>query len=124
VKVCCSTLTTPVAHDGANRWPEWRCGWAPTKAADGKSSGLARRHTWEGPSCVGACGKAFPNGSRVGTRFVTFEACSGFTRITSRRIAQTPKATLVARPSPAGNPAKPIVSFGIIDNSPGAIFLH
>src|SRR6266436_1327303 len=38
-----------------------------------------------------------PNGRRVGIRIVTFEACSGFTRVTARRIAQPPKATFVAR---------------------------
>src|SRR5262249_16687186 len=29
-----------------------------------------------------------PNGRRVGIRIVTFEACSGFTHVTARRIAQ------------------------------------
>src|SRR5215475_8594177 len=38
-----------------------------------------------------------PNGRRVGIRIVTFEACSGFTRVTARRIAQLPKATFVTR---------------------------
>ena len=48
-----------------------------------------------------------PNGRRVGIRIVTFEACSGFTRVTARQIAQPPKGDLcheapalpVARPS-------------------------
>ena len=31
---------------------------------------------------------AFPNGRRIGIRIVTFEACSGFTPVTARRIAQ------------------------------------
>jgi hypothetical protein len=31
-----------------------------------------------------------PNGRRVGIRIVTFEACSGFTHVTARRIAQPP----------------------------------
>jgi len=52
-----------------------------------------------------------PNGRRVGIRIVTFEACSGFTRITARRIAQPPKATFVTRLQPSGYPAKPLVSF-------------
>ena len=30
-------------------------------------------------------------------RIVTFEACSGFTRVTARRIAQPPKVTFVTR---------------------------
>jgi hypothetical protein len=41
-----------------------------------------------------------PNGRRVGIRIVTFGACSGFTRVTARRIAQPPKATFVARLQP------------------------
>ena len=41
-----------------------------------------------------------PNGRRVGIRIVTFEACSGFTRVTARRIAQPPKATFVTRLRP------------------------
>jgi len=38
-----------------------------------------------------------PNGRRIGIRIVTFEACSGFTRVTARWIAQQPKAAFVAR---------------------------
>ncbi len=34
---------------------------------------------------------------RVGVHHFTFEACSGFTRVTARRIAQSPKATFVTR---------------------------
>src|SRR5271157_3027666 len=34
---------------------------------------------------------------RVGIRIKTFEACSGFTRVTARKIAQLPKATFVTR---------------------------
>ena len=34
---------------------------------------------------------------RVGIRIKTFEACSGFTRIAARKIAQLPKATFVTR---------------------------
>ena len=45
-----------------------------------------------------------PNGRRVGIRIVTFEACSGFTRVTARRIAQPPKATFVARLRPSQLP--------------------
>ena len=41
-----------------------------------------------------------PNGRRVGIRIVTFEACSGFTHVTARRIAQPPKATFVTRLQP------------------------
>jgi hypothetical protein len=45
-----------------------------------------------------------PNGRRVGTRIVTFEACSGFTHVTAHRIAQPPKATFVARLQPSQLP--------------------
>src|SRR5271156_531965 len=45
-----------------------------------------------------------PNGRRVGIRIVTFEACSGFTRVTARRIAQSPKATFVTRLQPCQLP--------------------
>jgi hypothetical protein len=45
-----------------------------------------------------------PNGRRVGIRSVTFEACSGFTHVTARRIAQPPKATFVARLQPGRLP--------------------
>jgi hypothetical protein len=39
-----------------------------------------------------------PKGRRVGIRIDTFEACSGFTRVTAaRRIAQPPKVTFVTR---------------------------
>jgi len=52
-----------------------------------------------------------PNGRRVGIRIVTFEACSGFTRVTARRIAQPPKVAFVTRLQPSGYPAKPLVSY-------------
>src|SRR5208282_2622228 len=38
-----------------------------------------------------------PSLRRVGIRIKTFEACSGFTHVTARRIAQLPKATFVTR---------------------------
>src|SRR6266853_803961 len=41
-----------------------------------------------------------PNGRTVGIRIVTFEACTGFTRVTARQIAQPPKATFVTRLQP------------------------
>ena len=43
---------------------------------------------------------AFPKWRRVGIRIGTFEAFSGFTRVTARRIAQSPKATFVTRLQP------------------------
>jgi hypothetical protein len=47
-----------------------------------------------------------PNGRRVGIRIVTFEACSGFTRVTAHRIAQPPKATFVTRLQPRRSPGR------------------
>src|SRR5216117_1842500 len=47
-----------------------------------------------------------PNGRRVGIRIVTFEVCSGFTRVTARRIAQPPKATFVTRLQPFRLPGR------------------
>ncbi len=66
-----------------------------------------------------------PNGRRVGIRIVTFEACSGFTHVTARRIAQPPYGDL-CHEAPALAVARPSCSSatGSIDNSPGGIFLH
>src|SRR5712672_571494 len=47
-----------------------------------------------------------PNGRRVGIRIVTFEACSGFTHVTARRIAQPPEAAFVARLRPFRLPGR------------------
>jgi hypothetical protein len=51
---------------------------------------------------TGACVDCFPhstrpspNSGRVGIRIVLFEACSGFTRVTARTLAQPPKAAFV-----------------------------
>ena len=38
-----------------------------------------------------------PISGRVGIRIVLFEACSGFTRVTARTLAQPPKAAFVTR---------------------------
>jgi hypothetical protein len=50
-----------------------------------------------------------PMHGRVGIRDFTFEACSGFTRVTARRVAQPPKVAFVtghlrgpAGPAPHG----------------------
>jgi hypothetical protein len=47
-----------------------------------------------------------PRACSVGSRIVTIEACSGFTRVTARRIAQPPKATFVARLRPSQLPSQ------------------
>jgi len=41
---------------------------------------------------------------RYRIRIVTFEACSGFTHVTARRIAQPPKAAFVTRLQPCRLP--------------------
>ena len=41
---------------------------------------------------------------RVGIRIITFEACSGFTHVTARWIAQPPKAAFVTRLRPGRLP--------------------
>src|SRR5215211_6740645 len=43
---------------------------------------------------------------RVGVRDFTFEACSGFTRVTARRIAQPPRAAFVTRLQPGRLPGQ------------------
>ena len=50
--------------------------------------------------------KRLPNGRRVGIRIVTFEACSGFTRVTARRIARLPKVAFVTRLRPFRLPGR------------------
>src|SRR5262249_14714755 len=66
-----------------------------------------------------------PNGRRVGIRIDTFEACSGFTRVTARRIAQPPRGDLCheAPALPVTQPSRSSAS-GPIDNFPGGTLLH
>jgi hypothetical protein len=53
-----------------------------------------------------------PNDRRVGIRLVTFEACSGFTRVAARRIAQQLKAPPLSRGfNLASYPPKLLASF-------------
>ena len=54
-----------------------------------------------------------PDHRRVGIRDFTFEACSGFTRITARWIAQPPKAAFVTGLRSIGYPDKPPASYQI-----------
>jgi len=62
---------------------------------------------------------------RVGVHIFTFEACSGFTHIMARRIAQPPKAAFVTRLRPRRLPDKAARQLpDLTDNSPGGIFLH
>jgi hypothetical protein len=50
---------------------------------------------------------------QVGVHDFTFEACSGFTRVTAWRVAQPPKVAFVTRlqPGPARRRPKPLVSY-------------
>ena len=81
------------------------------EAATSDRMGLPRYpHHLSGVPCplprrieTGACVDCFPAHApspfcrRVGIRTSTFEACSGFTHVTARRIAQPPKAAFVTR---------------------------
>jgi hypothetical protein len=58
-------------------------------------------------------------------RLLTFEACSGFTRVTARWIAQPPKAAFVTRLRPARLPGQVARQLpGPTDNFLGGSFLH
>ena len=62
---------------------------------------------------------------RVGIRIVTFEACSGFTHVTARRIAQPPRGDLCHEaPARAVTCTNRSSATGSIDNSPCGYFLH
>ena len=47
-----------------------------------------------------------PIAGRVGIRDFTFEACSGFTQVTARPVAQPPKAAFVTRLRPSQLPSQ------------------
>ena len=56
---------------------------------------------------------------------VTFEACSGFTHVTARRIAQPPIGDLCHEaPAHAVTRISRSSATGSIDNSPDGFFLH
>src|SRR5215207_5652654 len=62
---------------------------------------------------------------RVGIRDVTFEACSGFTHVTARRIARPPKAAFVTRLRHGQLPGRAARQLPEqTDNSPGGTSLH
>ena len=66
-----------------------------------------------------------PCSRRVGIRIVTFEACSGFTHVTARRIAQPPTGDLCHEaPTHAVTRTSRLSATGSIDNSPGGFLLH
>src|SRR5215469_13438416 len=62
---------------------------------------------------------------RVGVHIFTFEACSGFTRVTARQIARPPEAAFVTRLRPDRSPRQAARQLPeLTDNSPGGTFLH
>jgi hypothetical protein len=68
---------------------------------------------------------AFPVSQGGGIRDITFEAHSGFTCITARRIAQPPRAAFVTRLRPDQSPGRAARQRPEqTDNSLGGIFLH
>src|SRR6516165_8998777 len=95
---CRDVEVATLAHDGS---PSITRTTFPTCRAHypGGSSRCMRRFT-------SPLTRPSPNGRRVGIRIVTFEACSGFTRVTARRIAQPPKATFVTRLQPSQLPGQ------------------
>jgi hypothetical protein len=66
-----------------------------------------------------------PNLGRVGVRILTFEACSGFTRVTARWIAQPPKGGLCRKASaqPVTQPSR-LPATRPTDNYPDGTYLH
>jgi len=56
-----------------------------------------RRIEWVRPSISSPSVLSSSFCGRVGIRIPTFEACSGFSHVTARRIAQPPKAAFVTR---------------------------
>jgi hypothetical protein len=67
---------------------------------------LPRRIEWVRVSIASPLIQPSPNGRRVGIGIVTFEACSGFTHVTARRIAQPPKTAFVTRLQPCRLPGR------------------
>ena len=62
---------------------------------------------------------------RVGVHIITFEACSGFTRVTACWIAQPPKAAFVTRLRPVRLPVQAARQLpGPTDNFLGGSLLH
>ena len=86
---------------------------------------LPRRIEWVRMSIASPLARPSPNGRRVGIRIVTFEACSGFTHVTARRIAQPPTGDLCHEaPTHAVTRISRSSATGSIDNSPGGFLLH
>ena len=122
VRVLCSAgITRPQRSYDPVRLPPWPPPDATLRPLPSPSTGLPRlpeppfrRAVPTTPADRSGCAcrllprsvQPSPNGRRVGIRIVTFEACSGFTRVTARRIAQPPKATFVTRLRPGQLPGQ------------------
>ena len=114
--LCSAGITRPRRSYDPVRLPPWPLPsatfGAATPATDGsppitQTTFPTCRAYYPGGSSGCAC-RLLPrsNGRRVGIRIVTFEACSGFTHVTARRIAQPPKVTFVARLRPGQLPSQ------------------
>jgi hypothetical protein len=79
----------------------------------GRTREMAKERKWSVP-----CNRRL-------TSRAPYKACSGFTRVTARRIAQPPKGDLCHEAStrPVARPSRPSAS-GPIDNYPGEILPH
>src|SRR5215207_3558760 len=80
---------------------------------------------WVRASVASPSHAAFPVIQAGRRPHLTFEACSGFTRVTARQIARPPKAAFVTRLQPDGSPHQAARQLPeLTDNSPGGTFLH
>src|SRR5215831_8355216 len=119
--LCSSGITRPQRSNDPVRLPLWPSPKATFEAATLARNGspltttnhpsdvlcpLPRRIKRVRVSITSSLMLHSPNGRRVCIRIVTFEACSGFTRVTARRIAQPPKVTFVTRLRPGQLPSQ------------------
>jgi hypothetical protein len=114
---------------GADRWVGRNSPPGDPRGPGGISQGigarnrpLPRRIERVRVSIASPLARPSPNGRRVGIRIVTFEACSGFTHVTARRIAQ-PLMRDLCHEAPALPVTRPSRSSATrsIDNSLGGI---
>jgi hypothetical protein len=116
--LCSAGITRPQRSYGPVRLPSWPPPASDVEAATLAQDGLPRlpeppfrravpTTPADQPGARVDCFPAHaarPKWQEGGIRIVTFEACSGFTRVTAHRIAQPPKATFVARLQPGQLP--------------------
>jgi hypothetical protein len=119
--LCSAGITQPRRSYDPVRLPPWPLPSATSRTLPSPLTGLPRLpeppfrravpttpadRAGAGVDCFPRSLEPSPNGRRVGIRIVTFEACSGFTRVTARRIAQPPKVTFVTRLQPNQLPSQ------------------